>query len=310
MNRICTKYFKAGFSLAGLLLLCTVAAAQYPVSGEILDVNNDYRDVRVVLEDGNSLQVIPVSAKGSFYTTLDWNTIYSFSFKKKGYVTKVIEFSTYLPNDVTAASIEPYHMPVRLFKVFEGVDTVFFKNPVAKIRFDAKERRADGSFGDFADDRDYSLKVKYHIDQMRQEGSTDKTVKASEPVDERKRESVKSNRTTKTEEKKLAISEPEWQEVDDATQQALVRRELTGAPPLKEVYAEGETIEEFELKNRDIVRTIFVYDGQRRVFLSVKHDWGGHFYFIDEAHIGYRCISKEVYENSIVRCRTKLIVNK
>ncbi|MBS2210920.1 hypothetical protein KEM09_05890 [Carboxylicivirga mesophila] len=307
MNRVTTKYHKAGFLLAGFLLLYSFVFAQYPVSGEVLEVNNNYSDVRVELSSGNQNVDIPVSANGHFFTSLEWNKKYNFSFKKEGYVTKVIEFSTHLPEGVSSSSIEPYHMPVRLFRIFEWVDTVFFQNPVAKIRYDKSEVRSDGRFGDFADDRDYSLNVKFRIDQMRREGEeASASVKAKKPAKKptKTKKQKRANNTNSENTADIPIKEEE--QTPNTIDKDFARREMNGAPPLKPVYPEGETNEEFALKNRHIHRTIFVYNGQRKVFISVKHEWGGHFFFIDEAHIGYRCISKEVYEHSILNCRTKI----
>lgn len=284
---------------------------QYQVSGEILEVGYEFSDVNVELKQGDVVVHLPVSANGNFYTSLDWNKTYYFAFKKPGYVTKVIEFSTEVPQSVSLSTIEPYHMPVRLFEIFEGVDTVFFNNPVAKIRYNSSEPRADGRYGDFADDRDYSLNVKYRIDQMRKHGAQRASV-----VKSPKQEQSLGVSPAKTGSRGVSetVSKQEMAanhlEAEATQLKEFVIEETNGTPSLKEIYPEGETVEEYDLKNRQVKRTVFVYGGQRRVFLSVKHDWGGHFYFIDEANIGYRCISKEIYEDSIVKCRTKLIVIK
>ncbi len=310
MKQIYLIYQKAGFCLVGFLLCVINAWGQYPVSGEILEVGYDFSSVKVELKQDGSAVKIPVSANGNFFTSLDWNKTYYFSFKKSGYVTKVIEFSTLVPNDVALSSIEPYHMPVRLFEVFEGVDTVFFNNPVAKIRYDKDEPRADGRYGDFADDRDYSLNVRYRIDQMREKGKISGNV--SREKEQRKLVKVATVNKIYMADAQVSDKREDVIQVVVAEKKTnkFIREETNGTPPLKGHYPQGETLEEFDLKSRYVKRTIFVFGNQRRVFLSVLHDWGGHFFFIDEANIGYRCISKEIYEDSIVKCRTKLIVNK
>ncbi len=272
------------------------ASAQYIVSGEVLDVNYVFNDVNVELLNGRSKRQLQLSPSGQFRTTLQWNQTYYFKFRKTGYVSKVIEFSTVLPTGVQPSSIEPYHMPVRLFRTFDGVDTVFFKNPIAIIRYDEE-------LGDFEHDMDYSLKVRYRIDKMRKTGEEKRIEKPlaqktkpvrKEPPKGLKEDVKQVSSNNATENDELA---PNFEEV-------------SGLPILKDDYEEGETIEEFDLQGRKVKRHVFVINEKRRVFLSVKHNWGGHYYFIDEADIGYRCISRDMYDFFLMNYRNKIKNNK
>jgi len=291
---------KAGYCLVGFFLCCMLLPiielnAQYTVSGEVLDVNNSYRDVVVSLSSKSSKERINLSRRGQFITSLKWGEKYAFSFKKEGYVTKVIEFSTVLPDNKDNSTIAPYDLPVRLFKIFEGVDTVFFKNPIAKIRYDA-------TIGDFSADRDYALKVKYKIEQMRKRGK-DKPpnkrvlVKPSAP----KKEQQSKAQAKKSSSKRTIVGNIDRTENNELL---ISFEEIKGVPPLKQNYPEGEISESFELPGRMTHRTIFTFEGQRRVFLFVKHQWGGKFYFIEQAGLGYRCISCEVYNMCLQKYRT------
>lgn len=85
-----------------------------------------------ITSDVSSPLYIAFDQEGNFRTTVNWNSVIRFVFEKKGFVTKIIEFSTQVPDHVNKASIQPYDLKVRLFKEFPGVDTAFFKNPVAK----------------------------------------------------------------------------------------------------------------------------------------------------------------------------------
>ena len=67
-------------------------------------------------------------------------------------------------------------------------------------------------------------------------------------------------------------------------------------------YPQGRTDERFELEGRIIERTVFVDGIIRKVYYVVKHDWGAVFYFIDQADLGYRCISKDAYLNLLTTC--------
>lgn len=291
----------AGFFLCFMLLPVIVLKAQYAVSGQVLGVCGEYGDLVIEVKSESSVKRIKVSAEGHFITSLNWSRTYRFLFMKTGYVSKVIEFSTELPEDKDKNSIAPYHLPVRLFKTFEGVDTVFFKNPVARIRFDKM-------VGDFSADRDYSLKVKYNIDKMRREG-----IVRSSP-EKKSVHGIIHKRIPKTqEEPKKQIT---GRKIVGSTKYTndnkviISCEEIKGLPPLEQNYPEGETTELFELKGRIIHRTIFTFEGQRRVFLSVKHEWGGQFYFIDQADIGYRCISRDAYYFSLQKYTTIINVNK
>ncbi|MCU4177682.1 hypothetical protein [Carboxylicivirga sp. N1Y90] len=299
--------FRAGKKIAGFLLITLLGSiitlnAQYRVTGEIIDVDNVYHDIVVVQKHDGSQEKIKVNSLGKFITLLEWNKVYHLSFKKPGYVSKVIEFSTVVPNSVHRQGIQPYDLPVRLFKVFNGVDTIFFKNPVAKIRYEL-------DVNDFAADKDYSLNVKYRLEQMR---------KGEKPSNENQlnRTKAKVSSTNSTTTKNTGVNKNDRVtrskdftkeiEQDVIENEVLVDAEIieTDIPALKTNYPIGRTDEHFELKGRSVKRTIINEGNVRRVYFSVKHDWGGEYFFIDEAEIGCRCISEKVYHNAIDRLVT------
>ena len=300
---------KAGYCFVGFFLCLILFSGndikgQYMVTGEVIDVEKAYHNVIVELATDESNKRIRVSDDGRFLTSLQWNERYYFSFKKEGYVTKIIEFSTILPQEVNRATIHPYHMPVRLFKIFKGVDTVFFNNPVAKIRYDKAE-------SDFSVDKDYSLMVKYKVNEMRQMAIRQSQKNQNKSVSASSRKKAPVDKSVKPKKKAVQVIP----QVNNKEQKVKHDMEITGEPtkgipPLKASYPEGESVEEYKLHGRITRRTIFYFQGQRRVFLAVKHDWGGQFYFIDQAAIGYRCISKDVYHLSIQKYRSLLSHNK
>ncbi len=285
MKSLRAGIIKAGFLISVLFWSSVQMNAQYKVSGEIIDVDFAFQDVAVTLLCDGVKSKIVVSGDGKFDTFLKWNQVSLLSFKKPGYVAKVIEFSTIVPGDVYPQTIEPYYLPVRLFKVFPGVDTVFFKNPVAKIRF-------DNNLKDFADDRDYSLNVKYKVEGMREKGRKERDHQLG---------SNKKNRKTTT--KKVETRKKKEESVSEETKEVVQKDSelIKGLPPLQHSYPQGRTDESFELKGRTIDRTIFCEGKKRRIYFRVKHDWGGEFFFIDEAQLGYRCVSKQVYLESLDR---------
>lgn len=288
MNNRRAGLLMVGFIYILLLIGSSSTYSQYVVRGEVIGDGASVNDVTVELSNDNVTKPVNIRA-GRFYSQLEWNKIYLFSFRKPGFVAKVIEFSTKVPDDFPKELLQPYLLQVRLFPIFEGVDTVFFEKPVAKIRFDEELR-------DFTDDRDYSLQVRYRVQQMRKKRKQKKSSAApsnnQESTDKKvnslinKGEVVKGDTITPIHPIDIKVINPNKKSV------SLMNLHL---PALKETYPNGKTVEEFDLEGRHVVRTIF-FDGDfRRVLVKVEHNWGGVYYFIDELHIGNRCITREAY---------------
>lgn len=284
-------------------MMVNLAYSQYAVTGELLDVDYYYKDIVLELSSQTEKKQIDISAEGRFFTSLIWNNVYRFTFRKNGYVTKVVEFSTHVPNSISKEVLAPYHMQIRLFKVFEGVDTVFFNNPVAKVRYDEQ-------LSDFNDDRDYSLNVKYKIDKMRKEANN----KASKNRNSTRSPFISKAKTNSAEKKYEAKNTNSIKnhnlQIEKSTVKSSIKDDSEKIPALKSFYPLGETNEEYTLRGRVAKRTIFMLNEKRRVFLSVKHNWGGQYYFIDEEKIGYRCISKDIYDLSINQLRKEIAINR
>ncbi|NPA35282.1 MAG: hypothetical protein GXO47_00365 [Chlorobi bacterium] len=250
----------------------------YYVNGKVLLDNNNFNGVTVTLAGNGTTKKLPVSMAGMFYAGLEWNKTYYFIFKKQGYVSKIIKFITVIP-DGQSRRIEPFSLNVRLFRTFEGVDSVFFRKPVAKIYFDTE-------IGDFTDDRDYSLKVLYAIRKMREKGDG-----ASGVISKNIKIPVKTNQS-KTE--VLAVTSKKTEVTGKKKVQS---EENTGIPPLKKYYENGRTVEEFDLDRKHVTRVIIKKDGVFRVYMRVEHNWGGVFYFIDETPLGYFSITENLFKN-------------
>ncbi len=287
-------HWRAGLLRVGFISILFWGAiahsyCQFAVRGEVICDNATAHDVTVELSQGDNNQDLDVRS-GRFFAQLAWNQTYYFSFKKPGFVSKIIAFSTQIPDDFPGELLQPYLLQVRLFPVFEGVDTVFFKNPVAKIRFDESLR-------DFSDDRDYSLQVRYKVEEMRRKGEVAKNTPAkptaTTPVE--KAPVVRTGNLVKI--KDAATNLQEVAVTVAAKQEVKPLKEISNLhlPPLKKTYPNGKTVEEFDLEGKHIVRTIFFENDFRRVLLLVVHDWGGVYYFIDELQIGSRCITREAY---------------
>jgi hypothetical protein len=290
------------FGLVFLLSVVCQAQDNYPVTGSIFVDNLDYQDVKLTIHQGPTTTHASISPSGHFAIQLQWNKSYWLTFSKPGYVNKIIEFSTKIPEQQDQ-SIEPFHLQVRLFKVFEGVDTVFFKKPVGKIYFDEQVT-------DFRQDRDYDLEVLRHIEKMRQQAQqsiSKKTRFPSTPT------SAKKNTfKTKTPPEDILDSSSVIQNnpiilspsVEHET--AYSSSQSPGwLPPLKPHYPEGKTVESFQSEGKSITRTIIRLKNEYKVLLKVEHNWGGVYYFLDESPLIYRSISKQLYDNLTINSKSQ-----
>jgi len=219
-----------------------------------------------ITSDVSSPLYIAFDQEGNFRTTVSWNTVIRFVFEKKGFVTKIIEFSTQVPDHVNKASIEPYDLKVRLFKEFPGVDTAFFKNPVAKIKFDEPTN-------DFVYDLDYSMMVKYQIDKMKENGMLME---------------AEALRKTMLRDSLLSQKSPDPAKGSEDTMIDILTPKTN--------YPEGVTSETFELIDKTVTRVIVKKDGSQHVFLKVKHYWGPEYFFLVESSTNVTCISKKAFE--------------
>jgi hypothetical protein len=278
-----------------LFVLCgesIFAQVQYVVRGQMLLEQANYNDARIVHTVNKNTHIIHLNNDGTFQTSLDWNSVNFFSFEKPGYVSKIIEFSTFVPASISKSNIEPYNLQVKLFKVFEGVDTVFFKNPVAKILFNAQ-------ISDFEYDMDYSMQVKYKIDKMMQAVNEIRNTKSVNTASGKNIENKdKGGRllSDKPLENKNDRINNNLQGVEKQQYKVLAP---VAVPPLNENYQEGKTIESFELEKKTVVRIIIKKGNVQKVYLKVRHFWGAEYYFLDESPLSTTCITKKVFEQAV-----------
>ncbi len=260
----------------------------YFVNGKVIidDDKEKENDVTILLTDSSTTLNLPVTSTNSFTAKLKWNNRYYFKFMKSGYVTKIIEFSTFIPNGHTLR-IEPYSINVKLFPVFKGVDKVFFKKPVAKVYFDK-------TINDFTDDREYALKVVYAIERMKRRADSKLSAqKNSASIKIASRESSKvidkKNREISStfDDNSLNILEAEVKQ--KSNDRCLL-------PPLKSVYPEDRTVEEYDFDDKHITRIIIREHNKYCAFLRVKHNWGGVYYFIDESPLGVFSVTESLFE--------------
>lgn len=269
---------------AGVLLFTNPLISQqnYIVFGKVSVTQGSVIGVDAILESENSKSPITLNDKGEFKSNLNWNTTYLFIFSKKGFIAKSIRFSTQIPNSVNLNTIEPYLLLVELWPVMANVDTAFFENPVGYIKFDP-------AINDFDFDRDYSLKVKYTtpVQKKKNENTIDNQINNRIRIDANQKKQATNNEEFKSESNEIIKiiklnSKPKSLYAPDF-------------PPLLDDYPLGITLEEFGVTGRNVTRVVLNDNGYLKVLLKVNHDWGGVYFFINEAPDYYRGITSETY---------------
>lgn len=138
--------------LTGLLLQVSLQAATalyMPV--QFIIENGDY-DRSMVVVKKNGISVFSVPGDKNLRLKLDFDEAYILSFTKPGYITKQIAVDTHVPAERIETGFDPYKIGVRLYKQYDGVNTVVYNQPVANIRYMA-------SLDDMGYDTDYTKSI-------------------------------------------------------------------------------------------------------------------------------------------------------
>lgn len=99
---------------------------------------------------------------------LDFGYNYTISFSKPGYVSKSIVFMTTVPDDIKDKGSFQYEFTLEIFKQVDGVNTMVYNQPVAKIYY---SRETDN----FADDKNYSATIQAQMAKVDAEIEKKKT---------------------------------------------------------------------------------------------------------------------------------------
>lgn len=268
---------------------------KYPVRGTVLIQDGKATKISLLVQSDIENIRVPVDIDGNFSTYLKWNVDYKIQFSKIGYVSKIIDFSTKIPASVNKSNIYPYEILVELFPKFPNVDSIFYKKAVAKIHY-------SNIINDFDYDLDYHLIVQRKIE---------KTKKAYQEWLKENARAAMAQAISDENEKAEAIiryqKKMENRTVDNSvSENESITRKFKpkekdnpfGLPSLKTNYPNGKTLEIFKLKNKQITRVVISKSDNSKIFYSVKHDWGGNFYFVQESPIIYRSISKYNFDTS------------
>ncbi len=270
---------------------------QYLVNGTVLVRDGKVTKTSLKIKSGSKEIKVPVDINGNFITYLNWNQDYKLFFSKVGYVTKCVEFSTHVPEYVSKNGIYPYEILVELFPKFPDVDTVFFKKPVARIHY-------SNEIEDFDYDLDYQLTIRRKLEEIKKKYQS--WVEQKSKVGNRtitntitknsKEEIIRYQKTVETTSNNSAVVPP----TKNIARKTITKKEENpfGVPPLKDNYPEGKTVESFELKGKIVTRIIIKKGTFQKSYFEVKHNWGGHYFFVQESPSYYRSISKYNFDKS------------
>ena len=180
-----------------------------PIKFKIEDGGFDGAQI-LVQRNGVTSQTIP----GTDRLTLElaYNAAYIISFTKPGYITKRISINTTVPADRLEQGFEPYAYGVNLFKQYEGVNTVIFNQPVAKIAYSKK-------IDDFDYDVDYTKSVQSAMKEAEEETKKQAEIekkKEAEKLLEQKQQAAEALKIKKEEDRKAAEEQKKIQIAEQA----------------------------------------------------------------------------------------------
>jgi hypothetical protein len=144
-------------SLAILLLLRLCSLKASTPNGSLM------MPVQFIIENGNYVNsVVDVKKNGesvlnqggqqNLHLRLQYGNDYILSFSKPGYITKKVRVNTVVPAEHGKQGFEPYKIGVRLYKQYDGVNTVVYNQPVAYICY---QNESDA----FGYDTDYTKSI-------------------------------------------------------------------------------------------------------------------------------------------------------
>lgn len=151
--------------LISLLCLCHLLPAQsLVVNGNIVIQDNSPEGARIViLKNDIKIDEQTLNKKGRFDLKLALNTDYKLSFEQAGYITKIVNVNTEVPEEILESNpnFPPVKLIINLLPVVEEVDLSIFEQPIAILAYNHE-------LDDFTFDKEYSDKIKTRIAQTEQ----------------------------------------------------------------------------------------------------------------------------------------------
>ncbi|MCT4613788.1 MAG: hypothetical protein N4A49_02810 [Marinifilaceae bacterium] len=149
------------FILLILLVSQQISFAQnkFSISVKISSEGNSNSDIVVVFNKNGEKQNSQAAKPGRrFNAKLDFNQDYTLEFTKKGYTTKRITISTFVPADILEAnsSFPVFKFEINLFRKVDNVDLSVYDEPLGIITYD---REID----DFDYDKEYDKQIRSRL---------------------------------------------------------------------------------------------------------------------------------------------------
>ncbi|WP_321318093.1 hypothetical protein [Labilibaculum sp.] len=149
------------FSLPDL----AVAQDKYSIFGKVKIENGSIENTRItILKNAKKMESGIIDNSGKFEYELDFGNEYILEFSKKGFVTKKVSISTFVPIDILSRDNQfpPFKFMVSLFPAYEGLDLSVFDQPMGMIMYDKE-------LDDFDYDRDYDSQIRDAIKKAEEE---------------------------------------------------------------------------------------------------------------------------------------------
>lgn len=152
-----------------LLILCLfvcpfLSAQSLDINGNIVISDAAPDNSRVVIaKNGNKIDEQVLTKKGRFDLKLALGSDYKLTFEKDGYVTKIVNVNTEVPEEVIESNpnFPPVKLIINLLPTVQDVDLSVFDQPIAILAYNAE-------VDDFTFDKDYSNKIKDRVAQTEQ----------------------------------------------------------------------------------------------------------------------------------------------
>lgn len=153
------KYFFFIFCFFLPSLLC---AQTFNISGNIvIEEVGGPEGARIIIHRNNEkIEEKNITKKGKFDLKLALGADYKLSFEKNGYITKIVNINTEVPDEIveTNPDFPPVKLIINLLPVVEEVDLSIFEQPIAILAYDYE-------LDDFNFDKEYSAKIRERVAQ-------------------------------------------------------------------------------------------------------------------------------------------------
>ncbi len=150
-SRLQAKLFMTSFILMGIFISPSIYGQHLEVPVKVDIENGSTNDILIkVMKNGET--TFTQSSVSKLKLRLDFNSVYSIVFIKEGYITKIVEVDTKVPDERSKDGFEPYKIGVKLFKQYDGVNIAVYNQPVGKVHFDS-------NLDEFSYDTDYSKSI-------------------------------------------------------------------------------------------------------------------------------------------------------